>query len=115
MTGHNETDINFNEPEIYRCVIISNAHMRENDAVLLEKLSRNMEGEFGAFYWIDTTPGGFILRVAASGDAPVLLREAGLSEDCCQIVTVLSEKLRADIIHFDQDGEELTGFPVHNW
>ncbi|WP_446686417.1 hypothetical protein [Pantoea piersonii] len=31
------------------------------------------------------------------------------------MLTILAEKMRVSLIHFDQDAEVLTGFSVHDW
>ena len=115
MTSLNEIKIQLNEPEICRCAVISNAHMTQHDSEILDSLSHRLSGEEGACHWIHPTRYGFLIRLSASSDATEELRRAGLSDDFCHVVTFLSEKRQASIIHFDADADLIEGFSVHNW
>ncbi|PIF06880.1 hypothetical protein SAMN06273570_5138 [Candidatus Pantoea floridensis] len=115
MTSLNDIQCQPNEPEICRCAVISNAHMTQADSEILDSLSPWLSGEEGVCHWIHPTRYGFLLRLSASSDAIKELRRAGLSDDFCHVVTFLSEKCQASMIHFDADADLLEGFSVHNW
>lgn len=107
--------INHSVPETCRCVVISNAHMTQNDSEILDSLSPRLSGEEGAYHWIHPTRFGFLIRLYASTDAVEELKREGLSDDFCHVVTFLSEKCHNSMIHFDADADILEGFSVHNW
>ena len=115
MTSLNEIKSQPNEPEICRCAVISNAHMTQHDSEILDSLSPRMSGEEGDCHWIHPTRYGFLIRLSASSDAIGILRGAGLSDDFCHVVTFLSDKRQASMIHFDADADIIDGFTVHNW
>ncbi|KMV67847.1 hypothetical protein AI28_07345 [bacteria symbiont BFo1 of Frankliniella occidentalis] len=115
MPSLNDIQSQPNEPEICRCVVVSNAHMTQSDSEILDSLSLRLSGEEGACHWIHPTRYGFLIRLSATSEATEELRRAGLSDDFCHVVTFLSEKCQASMIHFDADADILEGFSVHNW
>ncbi len=103
------------EPELFRCAIISNAHMTRQDSDILDSLSHHISGEESGYNWIHPTTSGFLIRVSARTDAAEQLSEEGLSDDFCRVITFLTEKSHVAMIQFDADAELLEGFNVHNW
>lgn len=103
------------EPEIFRCAVISNAHMTQVDSDILDSLSRHISGEDGGYNWIHPTTYGFLIRTSARTDSIEQLRRKGLSDDFSHVVTYLTEQCQVSMIHFDADAELLEGFSVHNW
>ncbi|WP_048785372.1 DUF5983 family protein [Pantoea vagans] len=103
------------EPEIYRCVMLSTRHMRYMDAEFLLSLCDHIDGLDNSWTWIHQTSGGYLIRLTARPDSVTWLKSQGLSEEFCKILRILAEKMRVSLIHFDQDAEVLTGFPVHDW
>jgi len=89
--------------------------MTQSDSEILDSLSPRLSGEEGAFHWIHLTRYGFLIRLSESSDAIEEFRRAGLSDDFCHVVTFLSEKCQASMVHFDADADLLEGFSVHNW
>lgn len=115
MTSLNEIQNQPNAPHICGCAVISNAHMTQGDSVILDSLSPRLSGEEVAYHWIHPTRYGFLIHLSASTDTIEEIRRAGLSDDFFHIVTFLSEKCQASMIHFDANAELLEGFSVHNW
>lgn len=104
-----------NESEVYRCVMLSTAHMTSSDMSTLLVLSSHMTCREGSSEWIHRTAGGIIIRLNARTDAISWLKDNGLSQQICDILTILSERLRISLIHFDSDADVISGFTEHSW
>lgn len=85
------------------------------DDEFLLSLCDHIGGPDNSWTWTQQTSGGYLIRLTARPDSPAGLKAQGLSEDFCNILTILAEKMRVSLIHFDQDADVLTEFPVHDW
>ena len=115
MDTVNKTMNIVNEPEVYRCVTVNTNHMKYKDAEILLYLSDGTDGIECSWHWIHQTSDGFLIRLTMRPNPVAWLKAQKLSDDFCDILTFLTEKSRASMVHFDQNGAVINGFPVHDF
>ena len=100
--------------EIYRYVVCSTAHLTEQDGELLHRLSHDRR-EWGDAAWVHFTGTGYLLRLCAFSYPLLVLKRRGLSRSAHRFVHGIMSRFDVTLIHFDCDGEVLSGFDIHDW
>lgn len=100
--------------EIYRYLVCSTAHLTEQDAELLHRLSHD-RAEWGDGEWVHYTGVGYLIRLCAFNYPLLVLKRRGLSRPVRRFIHVMMTQFDVTLIHFDSCGEVLSGFDVHDW
>jgi|GEM_PF-706403 hypothetical protein len=103
------------QPErIYRYLVCITAHLTEQDDELLYCLCHDKR-EWGDAEWVYFTGTGYVVRLSAFNYPLLILKRRGLSKSARWFVHVMMTRFDVALIHFDCDGEVLSGFDVHGW
>ena len=100
---------------IEKCLILSTAHMVQEDSELFYWLARRSEKADGAWTWIHDTGYGHLVRLDTDGNRLRWLREKGASESLCYLLETVSRLSGTRMFHFDRDADIQPGFVTHDW
>lgn len=100
---------------IEKCLILSTAHMTQEDSDRIYWLSRRSEKGDGAWMWIHDTGYGHLICLDMDGDRLRWLRNQGLSESLCYLLETVSRLSGTRMFHFDRDADIQPGFVTYDW
>lgn len=96
-----------------RVVVLSTGHVTEEDSEILSGLCWNSETEEGK-YWIQTAPGGWILRISNCEIWEQELISSGISYYAMHNLRTL-EKAGYDWFHLDASAQIIEGLILWDW
>jgi len=96
-----------------RVAVISTGHVMVDDAMIMPDLCWNSETEDG-HYWIQTAPGGWIIRIGNCEEWEQELINNGISYYALHNLKML-EKAGYSWIHFDASAQVIKGLNFWDW
>lgn len=93
-------------------------HVSMKDTLTLSYLSDQFDEQGVETHdWIlNTGPTyGFLFCLDSCKNALLQLEQRGVTQELCNTIRLLSERLGLSMVHFDDTAAELKGIPVYEW